>query len=152
MTSGSLSATAVGVIALVVGLVMSWLKDAPRTRTALLITGSTLVVGGVFGKVSHQAGDTISSASAAATASLAGTAVGVVGLILLVWLIVRGTWKGGVSRWTDLASLVTPPLASASGGLVWSICLLVSGLVAWVITFAWGLGGTLTTLISSQVG
>jgi len=152
VTGAAISTTTAGVIALVVGVLLSWKKDAPRTRLALLVGGSTSVTAGMFGKVTGQAADTVSSVSTAATTAVFGSAVGIVGLILLTWLIVRDALKGGMSRWTDLAAVVTPPLASSFGGMVWALCLLVAGIVAWGITGIWEVAGSAAGMVFGQIG
>ena len=152
MTGGTLSATAAGIIALVAGLLMSWKRDAPRTRLVLLIAGATTVTGGIFGTYTGKAGDTLTSVSQAASASLFGSGVGILGVILLTWVIVRATLQGEITRWTDTAAVLTPPIASAYGGLVFAACLLLAAGVEWVITGGWTLGAQAATMIRAQVG
>jgi len=152
MTGAALSATASGVIALVIGLLLAWKEDAPRTRLILLVGGSTSVTAGIFGKVTGQISHTLTSVSTAATTTIFGSAVGIIGLLILAWIIGRDFMQKEMSRVTDAAAIVMPPLASSFGGLVWALCLLVAGVVAWVISQGWLLGVAAATMIHSQVG
>jgi phage-related protein len=139
VNAATITSTTAGVIALVIGLFLSWKQDAPRVRLALLIAGTTSVTAGLFGQATGKAADTVTSASTAATTSLFGSAVGIVGLVILALLIARGVLKGALGRLTDVAAIVVPPLASSFGGIVWAACLLISALIAWVITGTWEL-------------
>jgi hypothetical protein len=151
VSAAGLSATAAGVIALVLGAYMSWKGDWGKVRLPLLIAGSTTVVGGVFGRFTDRAGDALSSASSSATSSLFGNAVGVVGLLLLTIVIVRAVLKGKITRWTDAAAVITPPAAASFGGIVWAACLLVATLVGFGITMLWGLGAEAADLIRQLI-
>jgi hypothetical protein len=139
--TGALSATAAGAIALVIGILLAWGKDAPRTRTVLLIGGSASVAAGIWAQAGGKVATTVNDVSESATKALFGSAVGIVGLVILTFVLVRAFLKGEVDRKTDVASAALPPLAISAGGVVATAVTLISTTVVWGIQHGWaGLG------------
>lgn len=148
MTGGSITAAGIGVICLLVGLFLSWNREAPWTRTVLLLVGATSVTGGIFGDITGRISDTVDQAGKAITQTVTGNAVGFIGLILIALYLVRGVIQRNFSRWTDAACVLVPPLGAAAGGLIWAICLLIAGITSWGIGAGWDFLGNFANTIS----